>query len=292
MEGPARHGKPDLAPTSYREIIRSEIEEGVSQLERPATGLALSGLSAGLDIGFGPLLMVMVLTLSEGTLTSPLVELLEANAYAVGFVFVVIGRSELFTEHTTLAVIPVLNRRAGLLQLGRLWGVVYVSNLVGAAAFAAIAVAVGPALGTVDPAAFEELATGMTGYSWQVTLASGVLAGWLMGLMTWLVAAGRGTASQVFFVWLVAAVIGFAQLPHCIAGTVEVLLGVFGTDAVTVADFGGFLLWATLGNAVGGTVFVALLKYGHGVRGGTTPDEVEVRDEDLEEGGPGPDVER
>lgn len=58
---------------------------------------------------------------------------------------------------------------------------VYVSNLVGAAAFAATAVVVGPALGTVDPAAFEELAAGLVEYSWWVTLASGVLAGWLMG---------------------------------------------------------------------------------------------------------------
>lgn len=184
------------------------------------------------------------------------------------------------------------DRRASVGQLVRLWGLVYASNLVGAATFAAIAVGVGPALGTVHPSAFEALATRMTGYSWPVTLASGVLAGGLMGLMTWLVAAGRGTASQVFFVWPVAAVIGFARLPHCIAATVEVLLGVFGTDAVSAADFAGFLVWATLGNVVGGTVFVALLKYGHGVRGGTTPEEVEVTGEDLREGGRDGDADR
>lgn len=108
--------------------------------------------------------------------------------------------------------------------------------------------------------------------------------------MTWLVAAGRDTISQVFFVWLVAAAIGLGKLPHCIAGTVEVLLGVFGTDVVSVAEFGGFLVWSTLGNVVGGTVFVALLKYGHGVRGGTAPEEIEVPEEDLEEGGPAADA--
>ena len=89
-----------------------------------------------------------------------------------------------------------------------------------------------------------------------------------MGLMTWLVAAGRNTISQVFFVWLVATVIGLARLPHSIAGSVEVLLGVFAGQGVTLVQFGQFLFWSTLGNIIGGTVFVALLKYGHGVRGG------------------------
>ena len=68
--------------------------------------------------------------------------------YAVGFIFVVLGRSELFTEQTTLAVLPVLNRQASVLELVRTWAVVYVANLLGAAAFAGLAVLIGPALGS------------------------------------------------------------------------------------------------------------------------------------------------
>ncbi len=263
----------DPSPTSYREILSVEIEEGLNELNRPFIGLFLSGLSAGLDIGFGPFLMAVMITVSGGAFSDPVTHILVANAYTVGFVIVVLGRSELFTEHTTLAVVPVLHREASVAELGRLWGTVWVSNLVGGAVFAALAVYVGPELGTIDADAFGVIAHDLVKYSPSVTVLAGVLAGWLMGLMTWLVAAGRNTISQAVFVWLIALVIGLAHLPHSIAGSVEVLLGVFAGQGVSLPQFGSFLVWSTVGNVVGGTVFVALLKYGHGIRGGRSADE-------------------
>lgn len=271
----------DPSPTSYREILSVEIEEGLNELNRPFTGLFLSGLSAGLDVGFGPFLMAVMLTISRGAFSDPLTHILVANAYTVGFVIVVLGRSELFTEHTTLAVVPVLHREASVTELGRLWGTIYVSNLVGATVFAALAVYIGPELGTIDAEAFGTIAHDLVKYSPSVTLLAGVLAGWLMGLMTWLVAAGRNTISQIIFVWLIALVIGLAHLPHSIAGSVEVLLGLFADQGISVAQFGSFLLWSTVGNVVGGSVFVALLKYGHGIRGGRSADEFEPEVEEA-----------
>ena len=61
---------------------------------------------------------------------------------------------------------------------------------------------------------------------------------------------------------LVTAAIGLANLHHVILGTVAVLAGAFAGQGVGAEDFGRFLLWATLGNAPGGVVFVALVKYG------------------------------
>jgi formate/nitrite transporter FocA (FNT family) len=186
-----------------------------------------------------------------------------ANMYSLGFVFVVLGRSELFTEHTTLAVLPILDGRASLTQLGRLWALVYVSNLVGAAAFAAFAAFIGPQLGIARPEVFGAIASGMVEPTGWVILLSGVLAAWLMGLMSWLVAASRDTIGQIFIVWLVTFAIGFAHLHHAIVGTAEVLAGVFSGQGADLADFGRFLLFATLGNVIGGFVFVALIKWGH-----------------------------
>ncbi|MDX1623495.1 MAG: formate/nitrite transporter family protein [Gemmatimonadota bacterium] len=248
---------------TYGEILEQEIRLGLRELKRPSAGLFTSGLSAGLDLGFSVLLMGVMMTLVEGQLSPPISELLIANMYAVGFVFVILGRSELFTEHTTLAVLPVLDGRATVGSLSRLWALVYVSNLIGAAAFAAITAVVAPALGVADPDAFVKIAGSLLGHSWWVVLASAVLAGWLMGLMSWLVSAGRDTISQIFFVWLIATAIGFAGLHHSIAGTVEVLAGVFSGPGVTLGDFWHFLLWTTVGNAIGGVFFVALIKYGH-----------------------------
>ncbi len=250
-----------------RQILHHEIVEAVDALDRPAGALFISGLSAGLDIGFSLFLMAVVWTMATGTLSEPVVRLLVANMYAVGFNFVVLGRSELFTEQTTLAVLPVLNRRATPADLARLWGVVYVSNLLGAAAFAGLAVNIGPALGVIDPRAFGELARALTDHPGHVMFGSAVLAGWLMGLLSWLVAASRDTISQIALVWLIATVIGLGRLHHVVVGSVEVLAGLFAGQGVTAADYAHFLFWTTLGNVVGGSVFVALIKYSYAIRG-------------------------
>jgi len=196
--------------------------------------------------------------------------MLVANMYAIGFIFVVLGRSELFTEQTTLAVLSVLNRKATVAALGRSWAVIYAANLVGAAAFAGLAVLIGPALGVIDRPVFGTIAVTLTAHPWWVILLSGILAGWLMGLLSWLVTASRDTISQIVIVWLIASVIGIAHLHHVVVGSVEVLAGVFAGEGVTWMDFGHFLLWTTLGNAVGGPVFVAVIKYGHAIGGKAT----------------------
>ena len=103
---------------SYETILEQEIAAGLTELERPAKALLLSGLSAGLDVSLGLLLMAVVHTLTDGVLSKPVSEILVALTYASGFLFVVLGRSELFTEHTTLAVLPVLDRRASLSSSG------------------------------------------------------------------------------------------------------------------------------------------------------------------------------
>jgi formate-nitrite transporter family protein len=248
---------------SYETILEQEIAAGLTELERPAKALLLSGLSAGLDVSLGLLLMAVVHTLTDGVLSKPVSEILVALTYASGFLFVVLGRSELFTEHTTLAVLPVLDRRASLAQLGRLWGLVYIANQVGAAAFAAFLVFLGPRLGVIEPRVFGEIASGLVEHPGWVILLSGVLAGWLMGLLSWLVAASRDTIGQIFIVLLVTTAIGLCHLHHAVVGTAEVLAGVFSGQGATLADFGKFLLWATLGNMLGGFFFVALIKFGH-----------------------------
>jgi formate/nitrite transporter FocA (FNT family) len=252
--------------TTYEEILVQQLEKGLTELERPTTGLVLSALSAGLDMGFGPLLMAAMYTLVSGLYGEPLTTILLATLYSVGFIFVILGRSELFTEHTTLAVVPVLDGRSSVGKLGRLWGLVFVGNVVGGAIFAAFAVFATPTT-AVAPAAFEHLASTYTEQPVPVLFSGAILAGWLMGLLSWLIAAAQDTISRVFFVWLVTASIAFMHLPHCIAGTVEVLMGALVSPTISLVEYGQFLLLTTVGNAIGGVIFVALLKYGHTVRG-------------------------
>jgi formate/nitrite transporter FocA (FNT family) len=266
---------PDLHPEATAEAIRPvqeileiEILEGLNALNRPFLGLLLSGLSGGLDIGFSLFLMAVMATRLEGYVAGPVRELFLAPMYAVGFLFVVLGRSELFTEHTTLAVVPVLSGHATWRALVRLWALVYVANLAGTAGFAALTVLIGPPLGVLSPASLGDFARSAVEHPAGVIFLSALLAGWLMGLLSWLVAAARDTISQVVVVGIIASALGFCHLHHAVVGSAEVLAGVFAGQGVTGADFGHFLLWTTLGNAVGGAVFVGVLKYSHGARGG------------------------
>jgi formate/nitrite transporter FocA (FNT family) len=257
------HDRPhDESRKSSHTILEQLVQNAEEELEWPVSALLLSGLAAGLDIGWGPFAMAVNLTLTEGVLSPPVRALLTASFYAIGFVFVVLGRSIMFTEQTTSAVLPVLVRRASIGQLVRLWLIVLAANIVGGAMFSAAAVVMGPALGVVEPSAFGELARPLVDKPAHVMVLSAVAAGWLMGLLIWLSTAARETMSQIIVIWLVALVIGLGKLHHSVAGSIEVLMGVFSGQGARASDFGRFMLWVPVGNAIGGVLFVALLKFG------------------------------
>jgi formate/nitrite transporter FocA (FNT family) len=258
------HDEPHAeAQKDYRTILEQEVSGAEEELRRPAAGLLLSGLTAGLDIGFGPLAMVVLASRLKGVVTEPVLHVLMANVYAIGFIVVVLGRSALFTEHTTSAMLPVLERRGSVAQLMRLWGLVLVGNIIGCTLFAWFSTTLLPALGVGEPSEFGKLAHDLVRASSWVMFLSAIMAGWVMGLLSWLVTAARESISQIVCVWLTAFVIGLAGFHHSIAGSAEVLGGVFIGQGATLPDYLRFLVLAVPGNAIGGTVFVAALKWGH-----------------------------
>lgn len=248
---------------SYRTILQQEVSSADEEMRRPALALLLSGLTAGLDVGFGPMAMAVLSTTLRGAFPESVLRVLTANAYAIGFIFVVLGRSALFTEHTTSAMLPVLERRQSARDLVRLWALVLLGNTIGCFAFAFFASVLLPPLGAATPEAFGSMAHRLVNHSSWVIFLSAIMAGWIMGLVSWLVTAARDTVGQIICVWLATSVIGLAGLHHSVAGQVEVLIGVFLGQGAGVGDYLRFLVLAVPGNALGGTVFVALLKWGH-----------------------------
>lgn len=67
-----------------------------------------------------------------------------------------------------------------------------------------------------------------------------------MGLVTWLVTAGRDTVGQVPLIWMITGVIGFGPFHHALLGTTEVLSAMFMAQDASIGQFGHFLLWTTL----------------------------------------------
>jgi formate-nitrite transporter family protein len=241
-------------------ILEQESADALRELARPALGLFLSGLIAGFSVGTSVLVMAVVLS-SGGELSELTLRLMLANAYAIGFIMVVLSHTDLFTEYTTIALLPAFTGDASVSEVARLWALVYVSNIVAAAAFAWVAVVLGPGLHVAELEAFRAIASKLIDHDAWVVVLSSVLAGWLMGVMSWLVSAGRDTISQIVFVWLIAFTIGLLGLHHCITGTVQILVGVFAGEASGWADYGRMLALMTFGNVVGGFAFAAMIRY-------------------------------
>ena len=151
-------------------ILQHTEEAALTQLERNLKGLSLSAFTAGLDIGFSVLLMATMLSFFEGFFPDPVVHFLVSNMYPLGFIFVILGRSELFTEHTTLAILPVLQKLASVKKLLRLWAVVYVSNIMGGLLCALILSFLSEKLHFLQNEAFLRIAEVYTGNDWQTNL--------------------------------------------------------------------------------------------------------------------------
>lgn len=244
-----------------RTILQQEITLAAEEIRRPISGLAVSGLIAGFALGTS-LLAIAALSPPPATDSTPLQTLLLASAYSVGFILVIIGRTDLFTEYTTLAILPVLTGVARVRQLARLWAAVYIANICGALLFAVMLASLLPALHVAESGVLIGIAERLLAANRGHMLLSASLAGWLMGLVSWLVAASRSTTSQIICIWLVTMIIGIGHLHHSILGCVEVMSGVILSPTIAVSDLGSFLLWTTLGNAIGGGVFAVLIRVG------------------------------
>jgi formate/nitrite transporter FocA (FNT family) len=244
---------------SAEEMHDNVVAAAEEEMDRPASELMLSGLAAGLGIGFC-FLAVAFLT----SHVSPERRTLAAGlAYPLGFVYVVLARHQLFTENTLEPVLPLLERRTAhaLGRLLRLWAIVLPVNLVGAALFAFLAARtplVEPGLGDVLLSVAREATDGGA----LLVFYKAIFAGWLVALMAWLLAATHETASQILLVWLTTAPIAALGFKHSIAGATEAFYRVFAGDAGIGSMVASFELPALAGNIVGGVVLVALLNHG------------------------------
>lgn len=250
-------------PKQIDEILEEQLETALREHNRSKQDLFLSAVSAGLDVGFSVFLMATVYSLFKGVIHDSLLHVLLALSYPLGFIFVVIGKSELFTEHTTLAVIPVLNRSAPINSLMMLWGVVYAGNLLGGYVFGGILSFLPEGLNILENGAFTALAEKLANHPWHIILGSGVLAGWLMGLLSWLVTSSQETISRIAIITLITSVIGIGGLHHSIVGSIEMFVASLTSVAINWKDYLFVQTWATLGNIIGGVVFVALVKFSH-----------------------------
>lgn len=266
----------------YETILQLQIDEGLKELERPPQGQFLSSLTCGLTLGIGIFGLLMFTTVLAPLLGKGVVHLIRSGAYTLGFVLAITSQTELFTEHTTLAVFPVLAGAATSRSLARLWSIVFLGNIVGGALFAGFAFVSGPALHLIHHKAFVDVATTLIELSPTGVFTGGILAGWLMALLSWIYTSVSDSVSRIVIVVACTFPIGFGHLPHCVAGNIEVIAGMLAGAHITFVQWAQFLSLTTAGNVVGGVVFVALLNYSHvvwGTEGEDATDTIEAANE-------------
>jgi formate-nitrite transporter family protein len=256
-----------MAQTSRRpdagEIYDEAVANGRAELNRPLPALASSGVTAGLLMGLTGLAVAGTRAALADVAGAEFVALL---FYPVGFLVVVIGRAQLFTENTLFPVLVVLQERRHLLVTARLWTVVFVANVVGAAVFAALAEPTG-ALQPATVAELVHLGTAATAVPLTHVLAGAVLGGWLIATMAWLVSGAQHTIGQMAAIWLVTFVVGVLHLAHCIASSGYILAAAMA-GRVSAGRYAAWLGAATAGNIIGGVVMVALLNHSQVHAGG------------------------
>jgi formate/nitrite transporter FocA (FNT family) len=245
----------DRSSTSAKVVHEAIRLEGTEELERPSFSVAWSGVAAGLTMGCS---MVAEGLLNAGLPDAPWRHLVASFGYCLGFVFVTMGRQQLFTETTLTVVLPVLHGTHGIKDVARYWALVFVANILATLLFAAAVMI--PGLFPADALrAFTELGTAAAAPGFAAVLVKGVFAGWLIALMVWLMPAAAGM--RFFVIVAVTWLIGVAKFSHVIAGSVETEFAAM-QGAVSWKDYLiGFLVPALLGNSIGGVVFVALLNH-------------------------------
>ncbi len=242
------------AKTVYAVIQR----EGEEELERPVASLWWSGVAAGIAISTS--------VVAQGVLHAELPDTgwrpaLESFGYCFGFVIVILGRLQLFTENTITPVLPLMadysHRTLGL--TARLWSLVFIANLVGtfvAAAFADFAGLATPEQLT----AFQEISRhAIMDKTAREVLTHGIPAGFYVAALVWMLPSSKGF--EIWVIIIMTYLIALGGFTHVIAGSMEAFLLLIDGQIGIGKTIAGFILPALIGNVIGGTALFSLLAY-------------------------------
>jgi formate/nitrite transporter len=260
----------DQAPKTIAETVAQKV--GVGKVTSPWLSVLVLGLLAGAYIGFGGMLAT-TLSFEPGVLGLSFSRFMAGVAFSLGLMLVVIAGAELFTGNNLM----ISSALAGQIGFGRMalrWALVYAANFAGALLLALLYFLTGlwkladGALG----AAIVRTAYTKVNLSFLEALARGILCNWLVCLAVWMALASRqiiGKIFSIFFPIMAFIALGFE---HSVANMYlipEGLLlkawrGISGpaSFAPESLSWGRFLLRnllpVTIGNIIGGAVFVGM----------------------------------
>lgn len=237
------------------EVIRLQGDE---ELDRPLVSLMFSAFAAGVAISAS---ILAEASIAMRLPNAPWKELVVGLGYTVGFVLVILGNLQLFTENTVTAVLPLATHPT-LRNLGRmlrLWATVLIANMAGTF-LVALLMANRIILSDDQLNAALELSRTALNHTPGDVLLLGMPAGFLVATIAWILPNARG--GEFWIVVLITYAIAIGGFSHVVAGSGEAwLMAVSGRTSFTAAIF-GFILPALIGNIIGGTGLFAVLAHG------------------------------
>ena len=234
---------------------------GVAKASLGTVPLLALAVLAGAFIAFGGMFYLVAIT-DSGLGLGP-TRLLGGLAFSLGLILVVVGGAELFTGNN-LIVMGWAHGKVPLSGLLRNWVLSYAGNFAGAVALAFLASLSGFLMlggGAVMDNAVA-IAKAKTELPFLTALVRGILCNTLVCLAVWLCFAARSASSKILCIVFPIAAFVALGFEHSIANMFFIPLGMFvGADDVTVGGFLANIVPVTIGNVIGGGVFVALSYY-------------------------------
>ncbi|TCL65155.1 formate/nitrite transporter family protein [Rhizobium sp. BK251] len=243
----------------YSDTIDKFADNGMHKAEtlrrRPLAFLVGSAL-AGAYIGFGDIILFTV-----GAHADPAwAHLVMGSVFAAALTIVIFAGSELFTGMTMYMPLAVMRGSSTVTSLLLVWIVCWIGNLVGAAVLALLLhLAGGGVLLTDGSTTFYAIVTAKMNAPSLALFARGILCNWLVCLAIWMCGRTENDTAKVFLIFWPIMIFVASGFEHCVANMFAFTMALFGPHPDTITWYGAFhnLLWVTLGNVVGGGVFVA-----------------------------------
>jgi formate/nitrite transporter FocA (FNT family) len=247
----------DRSAPPARVVHAAVIKQGEDELERPTGSLFWSGLAAGIAI--------IASTWAQGGLhqhlpDAPWRELVGGLGYTLGFIIVILGRMQLFTEQTMVAVLPLAKETnwRNFRRTARLWTTVFAGNVIGAAFMAALCVHAHIVSSELLGAMLDVSGKLLPKSAGEILLQA-IPAGFLIASVAWIRSA---TDDSGFWIVLVLSYgIALGGFTHVIAGAAEAFLLLWAGKASLGWVIGTFLVPALIGNIIGGTGLFAMLAH-------------------------------
>ena len=245
------------------EIFKASVEVGLLRLNRSWLEMFMSGLIAGMNVTFGIIASSYVAGATEPLVGGPTSKIFGALFFPIGFMFLLIGKSELFTENFLLPVTTVLAKKTKIRRLFKLWGLTLAGNMGGIFLFALI---IASSLGLLLPVFvinhIHTVAHSYMSKSPYIMVLSGVFAGWLITLMTWLLIASSGTLARIIIIWAVGFMIYLGSFSHIVVASSEILISINSSSGMSYIPWlTKFVPLTIIGNMIGGLVFVTVFQY-------------------------------